>query len=53
MALWNVKGGTEPADFRRQLREALPNAPVKQIVAGPHTLSLFSLSSSCLSQNLL
>lgn len=33
MALWNVRGGTEPADLRRRLREALPNAPEKQIVA--------------------
>ena len=33
MALWNVEAGAEPSALREALREALPNAPGKQIVA--------------------
>jgi len=33
MALWNVVAGVEPRRFREALREALPNAPEKQIVS--------------------
>ena len=33
MALWNVKAGVEPSALREALREALPHAPEKQIVA--------------------
>lgn len=33
MALWNVRGGTEPSELREGLRRALPHAPKKQIVA--------------------
>jgi hypothetical protein len=33
MALWNVEDGAEPGSLRDSLREALPNAPEKQIVA--------------------
>ena len=33
MALWNVEAGAEPSALRAALREALPNAPGKQIVA--------------------
>ena len=33
MALWNVKAGVEPSALREALREALPRAPEKQIVA--------------------
>lgn len=33
MALWNVEAGSEPSALRAALREALPNAPGKQIVA--------------------
>ena len=33
MALWNVNAGAEPSALREALREALPRAPEKQIVA--------------------